>query len=111
MTMTWHRVVSVCVLMFAARAVFAAASCADLTALTIPGVTIQSAQVVAAGDFSPPGAQRPLSVGEFCRVVGVVAPSSDSDIKFEVWVPTRGRWNGKLLGTGNGGGRRLSGLQ
>jgi len=101
--MTWHRVVSVCVLMSAGRAVFAGASCPDLTALTIPGVTIQSAQVVAAGDLTLLGAQRPLAVGEFCRVVGVAAPSSDSDIKFEVWIPTHGSWNGKLLGTGNGG--------
>ncbi|MBV8903778.1 MAG: tannase/feruloyl esterase family alpha/beta hydrolase [Acidobacteriia bacterium] len=39
---------------------------------------------------------------EFCRVEGTIAPSSDSNIEFEVWLPISG-WNGKDLGVGNGG--------
>ena len=39
---------------------------------------------------------------EICRVQGVLTPSADSHIEFEVWLPTTG-WNGKYLGTGNGG--------
>ena len=33
---------------------------------------------------------------------GVLTPSADSHIEFEVWLPVAG-WNGKYLGVGNGG--------
>ena len=38
----------------------------------------------------------------FCRVAATLKPSSDSDIKVEVWLPASG-WNGKLQAVGNGG--------
>ena len=38
----------------------------------------------------------------FCRVAARLAPTPDSDIKIEVWLPVSG-WNGKLLAVGNGG--------
>jgi len=38
----------------------------------------------------------------YCRVTGVIAPTSDSHIEFEVWMPASG-WNGKFQGLGNGG--------
>jgi len=38
----------------------------------------------------------------FCRVAAKLRPSSDSDIKIEVWLPVSG-WNGKLQSVGNGG--------
>jgi feruloyl esterase len=38
----------------------------------------------------------------FRRVIGVIKPTSDSDIKFEVWLPIEG-WNGNFRGVGNGG--------
>jgi feruloyl esterase len=34
--------------------------------------------------------------------VGSIKPSSDSDIRFEVWLPSS-NWNGKFQGIGNGG--------
>src|SRR5207253_10201437 len=37
----------------------------------------------------------------FCRVAATLTPSSDSDIKIEVWLPVSG-WNGKLEAVGNG---------
>jgi feruloyl esterase len=37
----------------------------------------------------------------FCRVQVTVTPTSDSDIKVEVWMPLEG-WNGRLLAVGNG---------
>ncbi|MGA3203305.1 MAG: tannase/feruloyl esterase family alpha/beta hydrolase [Bryobacteraceae bacterium] len=64
-----------------------------------------SAQVVAAGTFKPPsglGGAIYKNAPEFCRVQGVLAPSADSHIEFEVWLPLTG-WNGKYLGVGNGG--------
>ena len=39
----------------------------------------------------------------FCRVAGVTKPTSDSEIKFEVWLPTAASWNGKFEQVGNGG--------
>jgi tannase/feruloyl esterase len=38
----------------------------------------------------------------FCRVQGVITPSAESNIGFEVWMPTND-WNGKYKGVGNGG--------
>src|ERR1051326_7063033 len=39
----------------------------------------------------------------FCRVGATLRPSSDSDIKVEVWLPAAGKWNGKFLAVGGGG--------
>lgn len=49
---------------------------------------------------SAPGSTVP--VPEFCRVIGVARPSSDSNINFEVWLPTS-TWNGKYLSSFEGG--------
>jgi len=94
---------------FAPRA-FGDDSCDKLMSLTIPGTKIIFAQTVAAGAFAGPPAGftgRDLTafykgVPAFCRVVVMAAPTSDSEIKIEVWLPSVG-WNGKLQGIGNGG--------
>lgn len=84
------------------------ASCADLAALSVPHTTIASAEAVAAGAFEAPAAGVPglgadySQLPAFCRVVGSIKPSADSDIRFEVWLPAA-NWNGKFLQTGNGG--------
>ena len=78
-------------------------SCTSLAALTIPGVTIRSATAVAAGPFTPPGANAALTLPAFCRVEANARPTSDSDIRFEVWIPPAEAWNGKFEGVGNGG--------
>lgn len=87
-----------------------AADCADLaSSLKLPNITITAAQEVAAGQFKPPG---PAGLGgapagsyaalpAFCRVAATARPTSDSDIRFEVWMPLNG-WNGKYVGGGNG---------
>jgi feruloyl esterase len=87
-----------------------AASCESLKSLALPDTTITLAEPVAAGQFSPPagGGGRPAPPGAFknlpgfCRVAATLAPSKDSDIKIEVWLPTSG-WNGKFEAVGNGG--------
>jgi feruloyl esterase len=84
-------------------------ACADLAALSIANTSIASAQAVAAGAFeSPvpgfqnlPGADY-TKLPSFCRVAGSIAPSADSDIRFEIWLPEQ-NWNGKFMQTGNGG--------
>src|SRR5215467_14580109 len=81
----------------------AAATCESLATLALPNTTIATAQSVAAGAFTPPGASRAMdTLPAFCRVAGSIKPSSDSDIQFEVWMPASG-WNGKFQGIGNGG--------
>ena len=81
----------------------AGTSCPNLAALTIPGVTIRSANAVPAGPFTPPGSANAMTLPAFCRVEATARPTSDSDIKFEVWIPPAEAWNGKFQGVGNGG--------
>jgi feruloyl esterase len=80
-------------------------ACASLAALTIPNVTIRSATLMAAGPFTPSGAQTAttMTLPAFCRVEATARPTTDSEIKFEVWIPPADAWNGKLEGVGNGG--------
>ncbi len=80
-------------------------------ALTLPHTTITAAHAVAAGRFRAPGASgaaasQPVSqpyadLPAFCRVQLTLAPSPDSDVKSEVWLPQSG-WNGKFQEVGNG---------
>jgi len=77
--------------------------CAALASLTIPNVVINAATAVAAGSFSPPGSTAPMTLPAFCRVEATARPTSDSEIKFEVWIPPTEAWNGKFQGVGNGG--------
>jgi feruloyl esterase len=39
----------------------------------------------------------------FCRVIGSIHPTAQSNIGFEVWLPLKARWNGKFFGTATGG--------
>jgi len=78
-------------------------ACSNLAALTIPSITIRSATAVAAGPFTPPGANSAMTLPAFCRVEATARPTTDSEIKFEVWIPPADAWNGKLEGVGNGG--------
>jgi feruloyl esterase len=82
--------------------------CAKIKSLHVADTTIAAAETVAAGAFKLP---RPEPYGPpvdftklaaFCRVTGSIHPTTDSDIRFELWLPLQG-WNGKFLQTGNGG--------
>ena len=82
-----------------------AATCDSLTSLSLPDTKVTSAQLVAPGAFTLPNGNRPAvykTLPEFCRVIATLTPSSDSDIKVEVWLPTSG-WNHKFQAIGNGG--------
>jgi feruloyl esterase len=88
------------------RAHAAAGPCERLSALTLPDTTITSATAVDAGPFKVQGAPAgapSVTVPAFCRVAATIKPSPDSHIRIEVWLPPSGSWNGKFLGTGNGG--------
>ena len=88
-----------------APAVAAAGSCGDLAKVALPRATITVAASVQAGAFRPdaPGdAGDFTALPAFCRVAATLRPTSDSDIKIEVWLPASG-WNGKFQAVGNGG--------
>jgi len=85
-----------------------AATCDSLAAsLKLTNARVTAAHAVAAGHFMPPvepGAAAPKAITDlpaFCRVELTLTPSSDSDIKSEVWLPASG-WNGKFQEVGNG---------
>jgi feruloyl esterase len=96
---------------FAAANASAQQSCESLASLKIANVTITKATAISAppdwevpstpGRFgTPPGLK--VSV-PFCRVEAFSAPTSDSHIGFEVWLPSATNWNGKYVGIGNPG--------
>jgi tannase/feruloyl esterase len=78
-----------------------ARACESLATLKLPDTTISHAETVSSGSFTPPGDKPLTGLPAFCRVAGVIRPSSDSNIEFEVWMPAG--WNHKLHGVGNGG--------
>ncbi|HMD50121.1 MAG TPA: tannase/feruloyl esterase family alpha/beta hydrolase [Bryobacteraceae bacterium] len=80
----------------------APASCDSLAKLSLPNLTVKTAEAVPAGSFTPPGSPAINGLPAFCRVAGTIKPSPDSDIEIEVWMPSTG-WNGKFEGIGNGG--------
>ena len=91
-------------LLVAAASIAAFAACPDLTSQAIAHTTIQTAEMVTGGEVTPPGMSSAIkALPKFCRVTGTIKPSSDSDIKFEVWLPEESEWNGRYLGAGNGG--------
>jgi feruloyl esterase len=90
----------------AATSAFAARSCDSLISAPIKDGAILSAKVVAAGQFAGsndvPEKVKSIfpTLPAFCRVQARLTPSSDSDIRIEVWMPLSA-WNGKLLEGGN----------
>ena len=87
-----------------------ATACEKLASLKLENVRSphsRSGLASSARRRSPPGGvpnapQTFASLPAMCRVTATLKPSSDSDIKAEVWLPVSG-WNGKLQGVGNGG--------
>src|SRR5688500_13728668 len=106
-----------------------AATCESLRTLSIPTVTVTTAELVTPpapvgrggrsgagapaaapaanaapaprGGGAPAGANQP-ALPEYCRVVLVLKPTSDSHINSELWLPTA-TWNGRFMAVGNGG--------
>jgi Tannase and feruloyl esterase len=55
------------------------------------------------GMTGAPGQGAPVAgLPAFCRVMGRLHPESGSDIRFEVWMPSKA-WDGRLNGGNNGG--------
>ncbi len=82
-----------------------AGDCAGLKDKAPPDAEITAAALQPAGPFVIPpelGPARTVQLPAFCRVQGVLHPTSDSHIAFEAWLPAEG-WNGRFQGVGNGG--------
>jgi len=86
------------------RRLNATGACGDLARLALPNATITLAAPVDAA-FAPslPAGAEGLArtLPPFCRVAATLKPTSDSEIKIEVWLPGSG-WNGKFMAVGNG---------
>jgi feruloyl esterase len=67
------------------------------------------ALIVETNDIKPPfsaasmGAPGVTVHAPFCRVRGLIRPSVDSNIYFEVWLPPADQWNGNYQGNAPGG--------
>jgi hypothetical protein len=89
----------------------AAKDCGELAKLALSDGKVTAATLVRAGTFQQPSTGAPLPPGvagaayknvpAFCRIEATMTPTSDSDIKVEIWLPAD-KWNGKLVGIGNG---------
>lgn len=71
-----------------------AGDCEGLTAFPVKDGKVTAAAMV-----------RPATANAvpYCRVQMTLKPEPGSNIRIEVWLPEAGRWNGRFLGTGNGG--------
>src|SRR4051812_36316830 len=84
-----------------ATAVADGASCSGLGSLTLSHATITAATLVD-GALPPDvaaGSRSDRALPPFCRAAATLAPTSDSDIRIEVWMPLSG-WNGKYNAVG-----------
>jgi feruloyl esterase len=79
-----------------------AAACTALKSQRLTNTTITAAEPITSGSFTPARGGPLASLPPLCRVAGVIAPTKQSQIQFEVWLPLEG-WNGKFAGVGNGG--------
>jgi feruloyl esterase len=86
-----------------ATAASAQTPCEKLKALSLPNTTVTAAESRRAGPFKDPA--RPelpaVILPAHCRIAAVLAPSSDSHIEMELWLPAD--WNGRFQAVGNGG--------
>ncbi len=79
-----------------------AAACAALASQKLSNTTITAAEAITSGSFTPQAGAPIANLPPFCRVAGVLTPTAESQILFEVWLPLE-KWNGKFAGVGNGG--------
>jgi feruloyl esterase len=73
--------------------------------LNIPGLNVTNIRFVQKGTpFKPANSAGEIKeLPDFCLVAATLRPTPQSYIRIEVWLPQH-NWNGRLLGTGNGGG-------
>src|SRR5882757_2202908 len=78
-------------------------TCQGLTSLALEHATITSATAVPEGPLTGGrGGAAPVVAPAHCAVQGIIRPTKDSEIRFELWLPASG-WNGKYVQLGSGG--------
>ncbi len=91
----------------AAHADDAKATCERQRSLRTPNSHVLAAEYVPAGNFELRAMgsfhPAPLMLPAHCSVRVSTTTSPDSAVTSEIWLPDPAEWNGKLLGTGNGG--------
>jgi serine/threonine protein kinase len=85
-----------------AGGILPAVSCDSLANLKLPNTTITATQSFPAGRFTPSGSNPIENLPEFCRLEAITQPTADSQIRFEVWMPSLG-WNRKFRAVGTSG--------
>ena len=76
--------------------------CESLAGLSVTGEEALGAEFVPGGDWKPPEGDPLKGLPASCRVRLRLSLGTGSDIRAELWLPAEG-WNGRFLGTGNGG--------
>ncbi len=80
---------------------------AALTPLLGASLQVDKVEVVNPGqepaELPPQSDESGMQKMQFCRIQAVASAGEDSQIHMEVWLPAVAAWNGKLVGTGNGG--------
>src|SRR6476469_4176763 len=77
--------------------------CAKLAALELPHTEVTSAIEYPAGSVALGAANAPATqLPARCVVRAIARPTTDSEIKVEIWLPLSG-WNGRYMQVGNGG--------
>jgi len=80
-----------------------AQSCERLTQMTVTNASHVEARTITSGSVQPDGNAKTVSgLPPFCRVTATLTPTTDSQIRIEVWLP-QSNWNGKFLAVGSGG--------
>ena len=87
-------------LLLASAASASAVPCNQITT-KLTGLPITEAHAFPEEAYKAPDGQVMLPAS--CRVKAVLRPTGGSAIGVEVWMPLDAQWNGKYLGTGNGG--------
>jgi feruloyl esterase len=84
-----------------------ATACEGMRAVELDGASVNFVVFTPAGQAILPrrdGKEAPATqLPAFCRINLTMSPESGSAIGVEIWLPATG-WNGRFLGTGNGGG-------
>ncbi len=86
----------------AAFAASDASTCGALKATSFPDTTLTASETVTPSALAALSMKPAPATPTFCRVRGILHPTGDSVIRFEVWLP-EDQWNGRLLNVGNGG--------
>jgi feruloyl esterase len=78
-------------------------NCESLAGQTFDDARVIATETVAAGATLKSHESKTTAAKPLCRARGVIRPTNDSEIQFEVWLPSIEAWNGKYRGVGNGG--------